>query len=103
MNKKEEISEELVLYYRIYEAYKNSYEVLIENKDPYRHIHNEGDVVFAHDIEEPLDVEQVQLMISYWEEFEEYEKCAKLKKLEDEITRLSRRDKEQSIRHLTSS
>lgn len=96
-------SEDVQIYRRIHEAYKNSYDVIIDNKDPYRHIEREGDVVFAHDIEEPLNVEQIQNMISYWEDFEEYEKCGELKHLEDEITRLSRRDKEQSIRHLTSS
>ena len=66
-------------------AHRNSYDVIINNKDPYRYIQLEGDVVYAHDIEAPLDIESIQHMISYWEDFEEYEMCAKLKHLENEI------------------
>jgi len=96
---KEELSEDLQIYQRIHEAFKNSYDVIINNKDPYRYIQLEGDVVYAHDIEAPLDIESIQHMISYWEDFEEYEMCAKLKHLENEITRLSARDKRPSSKY----
>ena len=97
MNK--ELSEDLELYSRIHEAFTNSYEVIINHKDPYTYIQRKGDVVYAHDIEAPIDVESVKHMISYWEDFEEYEMCAKLKHLENEITRLSVRDKRRSSQH----
>jgi len=67
---------------RLVEAFDNSYNVLVHNHNPLEIIENEGDVVFAHDISEDINISLVARMIAFWEEQEEYERCAELKKLE---------------------
>lgn len=80
------------MYERLHEAFTNSFDVIVKKKDPYPFIEEEGDVVFAHDIAKPLRIDQLHYMLGYWENVEEYEKCAELKNLIDELERLSTRD-----------
>tara|TARA_B100000949_G_scaffold234168_1_gene252457 strand:- start:438 stop:743 length:306 start_codon:yes stop_codon:yes gene_type:complete len=75
---------------RTLEAFTNSYRVIIEEACPYSIIEKQGNVVFAHNVDAKLEIKNLNTMISFWEELEEYEKCAKLKKFQDEIKRLSR-------------
>lgn len=82
-------SEDIELFERMHEAFTNSYNVIVKHTDPVELIEQEGDVVFAHDINKPLKKESVTIMISYWEDEEEYEMCAILKKLENGFTKVS--------------
>jgi len=84
--------EEVEIKERMHEAMHNSYKVIIEDTCPYSLIENEGDVVFAHNIENPITLNHLVYMISYWEDLEEYEKCHELKKFHDEIKRISEKD-----------
>ena len=83
---KEEVDE---MKGRTLEAFTNSYKVIIENDCPYSIIEEYGNVVFAHNVEEMIKIDNLTHMIKFWEEIEEYEKCAKLKKFQDEIKRIS--------------
>ena len=99
----EEQNEELEMMRRIHEAFENSYRVVIKHQNPYTQIEEMGDVVYAHDIQAPLGVQDVKSMIKYWETIEEYERCAELKNLENEITRLSSSNKKSSLRDTCSA
>ncbi len=101
MFEEEEYDEQLELLRRVHEAFRNSYEVVINKQDPYKFIAKVGDVVFVHDIQKDLTIEQVQHMISYWEDFEEYEKCHEVKKLENEIAGLSTENQTSSTKNIT--
>lgn len=90
------MTKEIKVYDAVYEAMKNSYRVIVEKEDPYAMMDGSyEEVVFAHHIEEPLTIYEVQSMIGWWEEEEEYEMCAELKHIENEIKRLSKRNKKQ--------
>jgi hypothetical protein len=86
---KEEVDE---MKGRTLEAFTNSYKVIIDNDCPYTIIEEYGNVVFAHNVEEMIKIDSLTTMICFWEELEEYEKCAKLKKFKDEIKRISESD-----------
>lgn len=88
------------IYDAINTAMENSYKVIVEKEDPYIMMDEaEDEVVFAHHIDEVLTIKEIQNMIQWWEqpEVEMYERCAKLKEIENEIKKLSRRNKKQSI------
>lgn len=85
------IDPEVEMMQRLHEAFINSYDVIVNNKNPYEFIQSEGDVVFAHNIDKVINLKQLHYMLGYWEKEEEYERCAELKKVIDEFTRLSTR------------
>jgi hypothetical protein len=90
------------IYQAVYEAMLNSYKVIVDKEDPYELMTNSPDeVVFAHHIEEPLSISEVEHMIVWWEDEEEYERCAKLKHIENEIKRLSKRNKKRRAKNPT--
>ena len=74
----------LSIYQAVYDAMLNSYKVIVDKQDPYELMtDNPDEVVFAHHIEE------------------EYERCAKLKHIENEIKRLSKRNKKRRVKNPT--
>ena len=86
------------LYDAVYSAMLNSYRVIIEKEDPYDLMEDAGrEIIFAHLIDEPITIPEIENMITWWEDEEEYEMCAELKHLENEIKRLSKRNKKQSV------
>jgi len=88
------------LYDAVYSAMLNSYRVIIDKEDPYDLMEQaDREVIFAHHIDEPISIPEIENMITWWEDEEEYEMCAELKHLENEIKRLSRRNKKQSVTH----
>lgn len=92
--------EDHAIYEAIYNAMDNSYKVIVEKKDPYIMMDEaEDEVVFAHHIDETITVEEIQNMIKWWEQpgIEKYERCAELKHIENEIKRLSKRNKGKSV------
>ncbi len=90
----------LSIYQAVYGAMLNSYKVIVDKVDPYVLMEQDPqDVVFAHHIEEPLSVQEVEHMIVWWEDEEEYERCAKLKHIENEIKRLSKRNKKPRVKN----
>jgi len=90
----------LSIYQAVYEAMLNSYKVIVDKQDPYDLMTESPDeVVFAHHIEEPLSIQEVEHMIVWWEDEEEYERCAKLKHIENEIKRLSKRNKKSRVKN----
>ena len=92
----------LSIYQAVYEAMLNSYKVIVDKEDPYELMtENPDEVVFAHHIEEPLSIQEVEHMIVWWEDEEEYERCAKLKHIENEIKRLSKRNKKRRVKNPT--
>ena len=95
------MSEQQKLYDTVYGAMLNSYKVLVDNQDPYEMMEDEmpKEVVFAHHLDAPITIENIQHMIVWWEEEEEYEMCAELKHLENEVKRLSSRYKKRRDKH----
>jgi len=92
----------LSIYQAVYGAMLNSYKVIVDKVDPYVLMEEDPhDVVFAHHIEEPLSIQEVEHMIVWWEDEEEYERCAKLKHIENEIKRLSKRNKKTRVKNPT--
>ncbi len=90
----------LSIYQAVYDAMLNSYKVIVDKQDPYDLMTESPDeVVFAHHIEEPLSIQEVEHMIVWWEDEEEYERCAKLKHIENEIKRLSKRNKKSRVKN----
>jgi len=81
---------------RMLEAFTNSYRVIIDNECPYTIIEEQGNVVFAHQVDAIIEIENLTAMITFWEGLEEYEKCHELKMFQDEIKRISRKDWEAS-------
>ena len=88
------------VYDSIHDAMLNSYNVIVNKMDPYEIMDNStSEVVFAHHIDDVLTAEEVANMIKWWEQDnEDYEKCAKLKHIENEIKRLSRRNQTEGIK-----
>jgi len=94
------MSQEIRLYDAIYEAMTNSYRVIVNKEDPYRLMEqSDFEIVFAHHIDDTISVREIKNMINWWEEEEEYEMCAKLKHIENEIERLSKRYKRERIKN----
>lgn len=90
------------IYAAVYNAMLNSYKVIVDKEDPYELMHTHpSEIVFAHHIEDPLTVKEIEHMIVWWEDEEEYEKCAKLKHVENEIKRLSKRHKKPRVKNPT--
>ncbi len=90
----------LSIYQAVYDAMLNSYKVIVDKQDPYDLMTESPDeVVFAHHIEEPLSIQEVEHMIVWWEDEEEYERCPKLKHIENEIKRLSKRNKKSRVKN----
>jgi len=77
---------------RALEAFTNSFRVIINNECPYSIIEEHGNVVFAHSVDDIINIDNLSTMISFWEDREEYEKCYELKKFQDEIKRISDAD-----------
>jgi hypothetical protein len=75
---------ELDIYETLDEAMRNSYEVIVNNTDPITLI-NEGVRIFAHDIQEQVDDEVIEVITGYFEEIEEYEICSELKNKQNGI------------------
>ena len=86
------------LYDAVYSAMLNSYRVIVDKEDPYDMMERQDphEVIFAHHIDEPITVPEIENMIIWWEDEEEYEMCAELKHIENEVKRLSKRNKRQS-------
>ena len=85
------------IYKAVYDAMLNSYKVIVDKVDPYdlMEINAPDEAIFAHHIDEPITITEIQNMIVWWEDEEEYEMCAELKHIENEIERLSNRNKRQ--------
>lgn len=65
-------------------AMTNSYNVIVRNFDPFLIItHGRG--WFGHDPTGVLDVKDVESVLYYFEDMEDYEKCIELKKVIDEL------------------
>jgi len=94
------MSKEIRLYDAVYDAMLNSYRVIVEKEDPYSMMEQSNfELMFAHHIDQPVRVREIENMISWWEDEEEYEMCAKLKHIENEIKRLSKRYKKERIKN----
>jgi len=62
----------------IHTAMLNSYRVIIQQQEPEDIISTELGM-FAHDPSEPVRKKVIEGILEYFEEEEEYEKCAKIK------------------------
>ena len=92
------MTKEIKLYDAIYEAMTNSYRVIVNKECPYTTMEqSDFEIIFAHHIDEIISVREIKNMIHWWEEEEEYEMCAELKHIENEIERLSKRYKRKRI------
>ena len=58
-------------------AMRNSYTVIVGHKKV-DDLAIGGMVIFAHDIEEPLESNIIDYLIEYFEDAQEYEKCGEL-------------------------
>tara|TARA_Y100000361_G_scaffold145727_1_gene155292 strand:- start:914 stop:1198 length:285 start_codon:yes stop_codon:yes gene_type:complete len=85
------------IYQTINEAMYNSYLVIVQKKDPLELIYEDIDdqLSFAHHIDEPLAINDIDRMIKWWEQEEEYEMCGELLRIKNGITRLSKRNSPQ--------
>ena len=87
------MTKEEALYQAISDAMINSYNVIVEKKDPYEMLHREEQTItFAHHVDDPITTESLDHMISWWEEEEEYEMCGELLRIKNGIKRLSKRN-----------
>ncbi|MHA1482230.1 MAG: hypothetical protein ACTSQA_02185 [Candidatus Heimdallarchaeaceae archaeon] len=95
------MNEDIQLYEAIYEAMENSYRVIVKREDPY-HMMEDSDleIIFAHHLDSPITVSLIENMIKWWEKEEQYEMCAELKHIENEIKRLSKRYKGEGVTHI---
>ena len=88
------MTKDIKLYDAIYEAMENSYRVIVKKEDPVWMMEQSNfELVFAHHVEDPISIKDIESMIKWWEDEEEYEMCAELKHIENEIKRLSKRYK----------
>tara|TARA_R100001509_G_scaffold152105_1_gene111949 strand:+ start:591 stop:833 length:243 start_codon:yes stop_codon:yes gene_type:complete len=65
-------------------AMMNSYNIIVKGYDPFVII-SDGDGWFAHDPTKELNPLDVEYILYYFEDNEDYEKCIELKKIIDEL------------------
>ena len=58
-------------------AMRNSY-VLITGGKTLKELMQGDEIIFAHNVEKPIEIKDIEEVIKYFEELEEYEKCSKL-------------------------
>lgn len=70
------------------QSIENSYKYLIEKKsfeEIYLHTNPDDLYIFFGEVDQNLENDEIDVMISHFEETEEYEKCHKLKLLKHEL------------------
>jgi len=89
----------MTMHETLHDAMLNSYKVIVEKKDPYEMIETSEDkeIIFAHHIDKTITSEDIDLMIAWWEEEEEYEMCGQLLKIGNGIKRLSKRHRSERV------
>lgn len=68
----------------LHNAMLNSYDIIVKDYDAGLIMEQRG-AWFAHDIYNPIDIDDIEGLIMYFEDEEDYEKCLELKKVIDRI------------------